>query len=156
SASSRPTECPMRDSARAKLQATVLLPTPPLPLITKITCFAPGTGSSGPISRAAITGSVMAHGAYSRTSSLSNSLWPIPAAGEKTPPRRVTAALRLLDGAAQPGDDHAQAEADPRRDQRGPGVVPGAAHGRHLRRISAFFDFGPAGFALAGHEVFAD
>src|SRR3954462_3399089 len=52
----------MRDSANAKLDATVLLPTPPLPLITRMTCLTPGTGSSGPISRAAVGFSLMTPG----------------------------------------------------------------------------------------------
>src|SRR5690606_29610687 len=38
---------PKRASASDRLVATVLLPTPPLPLMTSTTFFTPGTGSSG-------------------------------------------------------------------------------------------------------------
>ena len=51
SASSRPTFLPSlrRDSAR--FAAVVLLPTPPLPLITSTISLAPGTGSSAAMAR---------------------------------------------------------------------------------------------------------
>src|ERR1051325_1768595 len=52
SASSKPTLAPRRLSATARLLATVLLPTPPLPLITSTTLFTSGTGSSAATSRA--------------------------------------------------------------------------------------------------------
>src|SRR5437588_12947796 len=42
SASSRPTACPSDCRARARLVATVDLPTPPLPLATATTCLTPG------------------------------------------------------------------------------------------------------------------
>src|SRR5215203_1542503 len=42
SASSRPTRLPCACSARARLVATVDLPTPPLPLATATTCLTPG------------------------------------------------------------------------------------------------------------------
>src|ERR1700691_927274 len=45
SASSRPTEAPMFFSAMARLTATVVLPTPPLPLATAIRFFTPGMGA---------------------------------------------------------------------------------------------------------------
>src|SRR3954467_15855472 len=51
SASSSPTLAPSRLSATARLLATVLLPTPPLPLITSTTLFTSGTGSSARTSR---------------------------------------------------------------------------------------------------------
>src|SRR5690348_17010229 len=51
SASSRPTFAPSRLSDTARLLATVLLPTPPLPLITSTTLFTSGTGSSAATSR---------------------------------------------------------------------------------------------------------
>src|SRR5678816_1259595 len=46
SASRSPTRAPARSSASARFAATVLFPTPPLPLITRITLRTPGTGSS--------------------------------------------------------------------------------------------------------------
>src|SRR2546430_2477036 len=47
SASSRPTEAPLRRSAAARFTATVDLPTPPLPEATAIVCFTPGRISEG-------------------------------------------------------------------------------------------------------------
>src|ERR1700722_18478183 len=52
SASKSPVRHPARDIAIARLHATELLPTPPLPLITSTTCFTFGSGSSGPTARA--------------------------------------------------------------------------------------------------------
>src|SRR6185503_12998809 len=51
SASSRPTRAPRRLRAIARFAATVLFPTPPLPLITSTTALTMGTGSSGAGSR---------------------------------------------------------------------------------------------------------
>ena len=47
SASSSPTRSPLAARAQARLTATVLLPTPPLPLLTAITCLTPGMGCWG-------------------------------------------------------------------------------------------------------------
>src|ERR1700734_336126 len=47
SASISPTLAPPRERARAKLAATVLLPTPPLPLTTAIIFFTFGNNSLG-------------------------------------------------------------------------------------------------------------
>ena len=47
----QPDPQPARWSASARLVATVLLPTPPLPLITRTTFLTPGTGSSLVMSR---------------------------------------------------------------------------------------------------------
>src|SRR5260221_1224804 len=51
SASSRPTLLPSFRKHSARFAATVLLPTPPLPLMTRTISFAPGTGSSSAMAR---------------------------------------------------------------------------------------------------------
>src|SRR6185295_17038482 len=51
SASSRPTLLPCFRRARARFAATVLLPTPPLPLMTRTMSVTPGTGSSSAMAR---------------------------------------------------------------------------------------------------------
>ncbi len=47
SASSKPTAAPMRLSARARFTATVVFPTPPLPLATATRFFTPSMGNLG-------------------------------------------------------------------------------------------------------------
>ena len=47
SASSKPTEAPSRLSARARLTATVVFPTPPFPLATATRFFTPWMGNLG-------------------------------------------------------------------------------------------------------------
>src|SRR5580704_15716759 len=53
SASRRPTRQPARANAIVRFVATELLPTPPLPLMTRTTFLPPGRGSSALIGRAA-------------------------------------------------------------------------------------------------------